>query len=155
MSLMLRQISVQMTRHLPRTPRTCAGCFSRNALAMLATSVLSTCFGFGALQRAESITSRGAGMNSISEILARTQQAAGSGPFSDPSDSHQSLERVSARDLTWLPKGKCDRPNSARRSLNSRFRQEEALLRKWQGICQSHSLGEIVAKPAKPVCSHV
>jgi hypothetical protein len=152
---MLRQISAQMMRHLPRTPRTCAGCFSRNGLAMLATSVLSTCFGFGALQRAESITSRGAGMNSISEILANRQPAASCGPFSDPNDSHQSLERVSGHDLTWLPRGKWDRPNSARRSLDSRSRQEEAPLRKCQGIYQSHSLGQIVPKPAKPECSHV
>jgi hypothetical protein len=152
---MLRQISAQMIRHLPRTPRTCAGCFSRNGLAMLATSVLSTCFGFGALRRAESITSRGAGMNSISEISISRQRAASSGPFSEPRDSQQSLEQVSARDLTWLPRGKCDRPNSAGRSLDSRSRQEEVLLGKCQGICQSHSLGQIVSKPAKPVCSHV
>lgn len=145
----------QMMRHLPRASRTCAGCFSRNGLAMLSTSVLYTCFGFGALQRAGSITSRGAGMNSISEILVGRQQGPSSGPFSDPSDSHQRLERVSARDLTWLPIGKCDRRNSTRRSLESRSRQGEALLRKWQGICQSHSVGQIVPKPAKPECSHV
>lgn len=152
---MLRQISAQMMRHLPGTPWTCAGCFSRNGLAMLATSVLSTCFGFGARQRAESITSRGARMNSLSDDLASRQQASSTGRFGAASDLHESLEGVSAGALTWLSRRKCDRPNSAHRSLDSRSRQEEALLRKRQGICQLHSLGEIIPKLAKPECSHV
>ena len=109
----------------------------------------------GALQRAKSTVPRGAGMNVISEILASRQRAARSGPFSDPRDSQQSLERVSAHDFTWLPRGKCNRPNSARRSLDSRSRQTEALLSKFQGICQSYSLGQIIPKVAKPACSHV
>jgi len=109
----------------------------------------------GALQRAKSTMSRGAGMNSISEILASRKRASRSGPFSAPRDSQQSLERVSAHDFTWLPRGKCNRPNSARRSLDSRSRQTEALLPKFQGICQSYSLGQIIPKVAKPACSHV
>jgi len=109
----------------------------------------------GALRRAESITSRGAGMNSISEIRISKQQAASSGPFSEPRDSQQSLVQVSTHDVTWLLRGKCDRPNSAGRSLDSRSRQTEALLLKSRGICESYALGQIIPKPAKPECSHV
>ena len=94
-------------------------------------------------------------MNSISEVLARSQQAAGSGSFSDPRDSQKSLEQVSAHDVRWLPRGKWDRPNSAHRSLDSPSRQTEALLPKSQGICQSYSFGQIKRKVAKPECSHV
>ena len=104
---------------------------------------------------AKSIMPRGTGMNSISEILACSQQAASSGPFSDPRDSQQSFERVSARDVTWLPRGKCNRPNSARRSLDSRSRQTEAPRPKARGICQFYSFGQIIRKATKPECSHV
>ena len=106
-------------------------------------------------RNAKSTMPRGGGMNSISEILATSQQAASSGPFSDTRDSQQSFERVSARDVTWLPRGKCNRPNSARRSLDSRSRQTEALRPKARGIYQSYSLGQIIRRATKPECSHV
>ena len=65
----------QTIRHLPRTTRTCAGFFSGNGFAMLATSGLSTCSGLEHCNE-PSRMSIGAGMSSISEIRASRQRAA-------------------------------------------------------------------------------
>ena len=89
--LMLRQMSAPAIRHLPRKPRTCAGCFSGNGLVMLATSILSTCSGLEHCN-AKSTIPRGAGMNFISEVRMDRQQAANSCAFRHPSDWQESRE---------------------------------------------------------------
>ena len=92
-SLMLRQMSAQTIRHLPRSPRTCAGWFSGNGLVMLATSILSTCSGLEHC-KAKSTNPRGAGMNLISEVRIGRQRAASSCAFRHPSDWQESRETL-------------------------------------------------------------
>jgi len=154
-SLTLRPLSAQTIRHLPRDNPDMCWIFFGQRFGHACNIGFVDLLRSGALKRAKSAVPRGAGMNSISEILASRQRAARSGPFSDPRDSQQSLERVSAHDFTWLPRGKCNRPNSACRSWDSRSRQTEALLPKSQGNCQSYSFGQIIRKVAKLECSHV
>ena len=91
--LMLRQMSAQTIRHLPWSPRTCAGCFSGNGLVMLATSILWTCSG---LERCntKSTVPGGAGMNWISAVRIGSQQAASSCAFGHGSDWQESREAL-------------------------------------------------------------